>query len=105
MYRELVERSYEKVASLKLQLASVVNQSVNLRDKVAIACYSVHLDEANSTEEAAMDSYRAADALLRVRESGTTFESDILDILKRMRDTSRDDVAFGRTVRSFLKDK
>ena len=105
LYRELLERSYEKVAGLKQALAAIQNQTVNLRDRIATKVYPTTLVDASSTEEAAEDAYRAADALLRVRETGRAYDSDLIDLLKQMKDSSETDQVFGRTVRTFLTDK
>jgi len=105
MYRNLLERSYEKVAGLKQQLEVLQNQTITLRDKTATEVYPGILIQSTSAEQAAVDSYRAADALLRVRETGQSFDSDLTTILKEMRDSSKDDTVFGRTVRNFLNDK
>ena len=103
MYRELVERGYEKIAALKLQLQSMTEIGITMRDKIAFGVYASAIEEASSLEDAAVDAYRAADALLRVRESGVAYESDVIGILKELRDSTKNDDAFGRGVRNFLK--
>jgi hypothetical protein len=105
LYKDLLEKSYEKVAGLKQQLIAIQNQTVTLRDKIASAVYPGVLVQSMSSEQAAEDAYRAADALLRVRETGHVFDNDLITLFKEMRDSTPDDVSFGRTIRNFLKDK
>jgi len=103
MYRELLERAYEKIATLKMSLVKVQEQTVNLRDQVASKCYPTTLSEASSTEEAAIDAYRAADAFLRVRETGVAYDSDVIKMLRELRDNNGNtDEKFGRAVRNFI---
>lgn len=105
MYQELLTRSYEKIANLKLALGAAQGQEVDLRDRIAASVYPGFLTQATSNEQAAQDAYRAADKMLRVRESGTSYDTDLISVLKEMRDSTIDDNAFGRTVRNFLRDK
>ena len=105
MYQELLTRSYEKIANLRLALGAAQSQEVDLRDRIAANVYPGFLIQSTSTEQAAQDSYRAADKMLRIRESGTSYDTDIINVLKEMRDSSADDTVFGRTVRNFLRDK
>ncbi len=104
LYRDLLKKAYEKNASLQLTLDTVRRNELGFRDQAAIAMYPIAL-EVSTHEEAAVDAYRAADTLLRVRETGQTFESDLITLLKQMRDNSERDEEFGRTVRNFLTDK
>ena len=105
MYRELLERSYEKIAGLKLSLVAAQGQNITLRDEIAKVMFSTAMIDATSLEDAAVDAYRAADALMRVRETGHAFDSDLIGVLKEMRDSNSDDMTFGRSVRTFLKHK
>lgn len=105
MYQELLTRSYEKIANLKLALGAAQGQEVDLRDRIAASVYPGFLTQATSNEQAAQDAYRAADKMLRVRESGASYDTDLINVLKEMRDSTIDDNAFGRTVRNFLRDK
>ena len=105
MYKELLEESYSKVAGLKLSLKAAQVQTVTLRDNIAVRMLPTTMVVSTSLEDAAVDAYRAADALLRVRDHGTSYDSDVIDLLKRMRDTVNDDTVFGRQIRNFLKDK
>ena len=105
MYQELLTRSYEKIANLRLALGAANNQEVDLRDRIAASVYPGFLIQSTSSEQAAQDAYRAADKMLRVRESGTAYDTDLIAVLKEMRDSTIDDTTFGRTVRNFLRDK
>ena len=105
MYQELLTRSYEKIANLRLALGAANNQEVDLRDRIAANVYPGFLIQSTSNEQAAEDSYRAADKMLRVRESGTAYDTDLIAILKEMRDNSMTNEVFGRNIRTFLKDK
>jgi len=105
MYQELLTRSYEKIANLKLALGAAQGQEVDLRDRIASSVYPGFLIQSTSSEQAAEDSYRAADKMLRVRESGTAYDTDLIAILKEMRDNSMTNEVFGRNIRTFLKDK
>ena len=105
MYQELLTRSYEKIANLRLALGAAQSQEIDLRDRIAASVYPGFLTQATSNEQAAQDAYRAADKMLRVRESGTSYDTDLINVLKEMRDSASDDTKFGRTVRNFLRDK
>ena len=105
MYQELLTKSYEKIANLKLALGAAQGQEVDLRDRIASSVYPGFLIQSTSNEQAAEDSYRAADKMLRVRESGTAYDTDLIAILKEMRDNSMTNEVFGRNIRTFLKDK
>ena len=105
MYQELLTRSYEKIANLRLALGAVQSQEVDLRDRIASNVYPGFLIQSTSSEQAAEDSYRAADRMLRVRESGTSYDTDLIAVLKEMRDNSMTNEVFGRNIRTFLKDK
>ncbi len=105
IYMKLLEDSYANVASLRETLTRTHMQEITLRDQTASRVYSSMLIQATSAEQAAEDSYRAADALLRVRETGVAFSSDIIKLLNQMMDNTKDDLEFGRTVRRFLNNK
>jgi len=105
MYQELLTKSYEKIANLKLALGASNSLEVDLRDNIAKTVYPTFLLQSTSTEQAAEDSYRAADKLLRTRETGVAYDSDVIILLKEMRDSSPNDEIFGRTIRTFLNDK
>jgi hypothetical protein len=105
LYRELLERAYEKISELKITLNAIRNHEITLRDKVAAQVYGVTIKMSTSTEQAAEDAYKAADMLLRVRETGHTFESDLLNILKEMRDSSKSNDQLGQNIRNFLIEK
>lgn len=105
MYQELLTRSYEKIANLRLALGAANNQEVDLRDRIAASVYPGFLIQSTSNEQAAEDSYRAADKMLRVRESGTSYDTELINVLKEMRDNSMTNEVFGRNIRTFLKDK
>jgi len=105
MYQELLTKSYEKIANLKLALGATQSLEIDLRDNIAKTVYPTFLLQSTSTEQAAQDSYRAADKLLRVRETGVPHDSDLILLLKEMKDSSPNDEVFGRSVRNFLTDK
>jgi hypothetical protein len=105
MYQELLTKSYEKIANLKLALGATHSLEIDLRDNIAKMVYPTFLLQSTSTEQAAEDAYRAADKMLRVRETGVAYDSEIIQLLKEMRDNTPNDQAFGRTIRTFLKDK
>jgi hypothetical protein len=105
IYMKLLGDAYETIANLREALATTKNQEIILRDKIAARVYPTLLSQSTSSEQAAEDAYRAADKMLRVRETGVAFSSDLIKLLKELRDSSRDDTVFGRSVRTFLKDK
>ena len=105
LLKDLLEGSYIKIAGLQASLGAAEDQSITLRDQVATKMFPHAMEDSTSLEDAAIDAYRAADALLRVRETGGAYDSDVIDLLKRIRDTSETDQYFGRQVRKFLKDK
>ena len=105
MYQDLLTKSYEKIANLKLALGATQSLEIDLRDNIAKTVYPTFLLQSTSNEQAAEDSYRAADKLLRVRETGKSYDSDVIVLFKEMRDNSPNDEVFGRTVRNFLTDK
>ena len=105
MYQDLLTKSYEKIANLKLALGATQSLEIDLRDNIAKTVYPTFLLQSTSNEQAAEDSYRAADKLLRVRETGKSYDSDVIALFKEMRDNSPNDEVFGRTVRNFLTDK
>ena len=105
MYQDLLTKSYEKIANLKLALGATQSLEIDLRDNIAKTVYPTFLLQSTSNEQAAEDSYRAADKLLRVRETGKSYDSDVIALFKEMRDSSPNDEVFGRTVRNFLTDK
>jgi hypothetical protein len=105
IYMKLLGDAYETIANLREALATTKNQEIILRDKIAARVYPTLLLQSTSSEQAAEDAYRAADKMLRVRETGVAFSSDLIKLLKELRDSSRDDTVFGRSVRTFLNDK
>ena len=105
MYQDLLTKSYEKIANLKLALGATQSLEIDLRDNIAKTVYPTFLLQSTSNEQAAEDSYRAADKLLRVRETGKSYDSDVIALFKEMRDNTPNDETFGRTVRNFLTDK
>jgi len=105
IYMKLLEDSYANIANLRESLGRTQTQEVGLRDQTAALIYPSMLIQATSAGQAAEDSYRAADVLMRVRESGVAFSSDIIKLLKEMRDSVSTDLEFGRLVRRFLTDK
>lgn len=102
VYQELLKKAYEKVSSLELALETVNNVEISFRDETAAKVYPTMLEGSKSFNQAAEDSYRAADMLLRVRETGKTYEADVIQVLNEMKDSSPNDTVFGRTVRRFL---
>jgi len=105
IYMKLLGDAYETIANLREALATTKNQEIILRDKIAARVYPTLLLQSTSSEQAAEDAYRAADKMLRVRETGVAFSSDLIKLLKELRDSSKDDTVFGRSVRTFLNDK
>lgn len=105
MYKGLLVIAYEEITILKNTITRIRLKEITLRDKIASHIFGDMLKNATSNEQAAENSYRAADALLRVRESGEAYDPDIIMILKEMRDSTGDMSVFGRAVRTFLTDK
>ena len=105
IYMKLLEDAYKNVAILREALERTRNQEVALRDEIAAKVYPTMILQSTSSEQAAEDSYRAADHLMRIRETGVSFDSEIIKLLKQMRDSTKDDTSFGRSVRTFLNDK
>ncbi len=105
MLKDLLVKSYEKIANLRLALGATQTQEIDFRDDVAKMVYPSMILQSTTYEGAAEDAYRAADKLLRVRETGMSYDSDIIMVLKEMKDSSKNDDVFGRTVRRFLTDK
>ena len=64
MYQDLLGKSYEKIATLRSALATTENQEIVLRDRIATHIYPTMMLQSTSPEQAAQDSYRAADNML-----------------------------------------
>lgn len=105
IYMKLLGDAYETIANLRETLGTLRNSEINLRDQIALRIYPSLLLQSTSNDQAAEDAYRSADRLMRVRESGTAFSSELIKLLKEMRDSTKDDASFGRSVRTFLNDK
>lgn len=105
IYMKLLGDAYETIANLREVLGTVRNAEITLRDKIATGVYPSLLLQSTSSDQAAEDAYRAADKMMRVRETGTAFSSELIKLLKQMRDNTDTDTSFGRSVRTFLNDK
>lgn len=105
IYMKLLGDAYGTIANLRETLGTLRNSEINLRDQIALRIYPSLLLQSTSNDQAAEDAYRSADRLMRVRESGTAFSSELIKLLREMRDSTKDDASFGRSVRTFLNDK
>lgn len=109
IYMKILGDAYETIANLRETLGTVRNQEITLRDQIDSRVYPALFLQSTSSEQAAEDAYRAADKMMRVRETGTAFSTELIKLLKEMRDNigsvPRPDETFGRMVRNFLNDK
>jgi len=69
-YKDALLKAGEFIKALQQQNAELHEQQLVLRDEVALQCYSVLIRENSDYKQAAGDAYTAADAFIRVRETG-----------------------------------
>ena len=105
MYRELLIETYKVVSDLKEVLDTFKSDRINLMDTIAAKFYTFLMDSSHPPERAMDDAYRAADILIKVKESKKVFEGDLIDILKKIRDTSETDEELGKNVKLFLNNR
>jgi len=71
-YKDLLKKADETIKAQRVQLRDFSRQQIAFRDEVALACYVPLIANVDDYKKAASDAFRAADAFLRVRESGDT---------------------------------
>ena len=69
-YTDLLKRADETIKLQREQLNKYAEQQIAFRDEVAMACYVPLVATVSDYKKAASDAFRAADAFLRIRESG-----------------------------------
>ena len=69
-YENVLTRANETILGLRDQVKTFNEQQIAFRDEVAMACYVPHVATVSDYKKAASDAFRAADAFLRIRESG-----------------------------------
>lgn len=67
---DLLRQAEETILRQNEQISELQENTVSLRDEVALQCYVPLLNEVSDYEKAAVDAYRAADVFLRAREKG-----------------------------------
>lgn len=92
-----------KIDQLEEVITKYKNAEVKLRDKVAISCFSQHFTSTPSYERAAEDSYKAADAFMRVRDHGKSYEMEVIEDIKLFVANIPNDIELGKKVRELYK--
>ena len=69
-YQNVLKQADERIKALNEQVEEIQKQQLEFRDEVAVRCFVPLIPVTDDYKKAASDAYRAADAFLRVRESG-----------------------------------
>lgn len=101
----MLESTLKEVEKLRMINKELTMQQLRLRDMVAMSVYSSFLDTSFNAESAAEDSYRAADAFMRIRDRGRTYDDDMLEIVKNLTIQNPNDSDLGSVIREFLNKK
>lgn len=103
-----------KIALLEEQNSSLALLQTELRDKVAVILYAgsfitnpLALGTANrlSNESKAVQAYKRADAFVRVREQGQSYEGEIVEYLQDLIREQPNDDALGEIVRQVYRNQ
>ena len=82
-YKDLLTRADTTIKGQAKQISDLNAQQIAFRDEVALACYPILIKELSGYQDAANESFRAADAFLRAREGGIdhvmVVNADVLD--------------------------
>jgi len=70
LQESLLDTAYEENEKLRLLLEEAKKEQLEFRDDVALEIYAKQFKDTPDYTVAAVDAYRAADAFLRVRDTG-----------------------------------
>lgn len=101
----ILESTLVENLKLRTTIERLNRQQLSLRDTVAVSVFPSFLAIDFKAEIAAEDSYKAADALMRVRDRGRSYEDDLIEIIKTFAKLYPNDYELGSAVRSFLNNK
>lgn len=90
---------------LKVIIEQLQQSRIALRDLVAASVFPSYLSIDFKSEIAAEDSYKTADAFMRVRERGRSYEDDLLEIFEKMVKKNPNDTELGEEVRRWMTSK
>jgi hypothetical protein len=96
-----IEELQSKIKMLEGMNASLQLLQTRLRDEIAAKIYidSVKMISAKTNETRAEDALKKADAFMRVREQGLSYENEIIDDLKTLAYNTPNNADLGEVVR------
>jgi hypothetical protein len=102
-YKDALATALADKEQLELMLDAMRQAEGGFRDSIAALCFAQVFGTIPSNKDAAVDSYRAADAFLRVKEEGEKYESEIVEDIKDMVKNTPNDQALGELVRKLYR--
>jgi hypothetical protein len=108
-----IEELQSKVKMLEEMNASLQLLQICLRDKVAMSLYTSSFivnplalnTERLSDESKAVEAFKKADAFIRVREQGQSYENELVEDLKELLKNKPNDQDLGKVVRQIYQNQ
>lgn len=99
LLEEELKKKDKQIALLTWQIQRLNTNLADIRDTIAMNCFVQFFGTSPSYEKAAIDSYKAADSFLRIRDSGEIYENQLIEDLKEFVNNIPNDEELGKTVR------
>jgi hypothetical protein len=90
------------IKNLKTEISELRKRELSMRDFTASDMFIEISKTVSDPEKAAEDAYRAADAFMRIRDKGKSYQEDIVEKLKEIVSSSENNEELGTKVKLFI---
>jgi hypothetical protein len=105
MYRELIKKAHDQIKNLNKLNETLNYMSIRYRDELASKIYVQQIELCVDFESATEFAFKAADAFLRIREEGRSYQQEIIEDIRKLTEDNPDNADLGEKIRILIKNK
>ena len=103
LMKDTLDKVFKENEYLKKVNQELYSNQISFRDEIAKELFIHIFDTVSDPEKATEDAYRAADAFIRIRDKGRSYQEEILESLMDLAFQNQDNANLGVKVRLFIQ--